>query len=337
MFSYTSPSTGEVESWGLVTDRFVLVIEGPAELVLRIWETVVREDATMEEVLELLAARGVRTLPDFALVELIDAPTGSISVALRGRGRAELGGTPGRYLSGKGAGTWVEASAQSIAEMTVGLRGEEPGPVRLPLTRGVVRTEQIHWGVPLPRLAPPVPAERPPAWAAGVDAEDELDDATVLGSARRGRRAPAAPATSELEDDLDATVLGSRMTPAAPPPATPAAPAAPPAPPAPRLRFDDGSVLDVDGVVVVGRAPFARPGTRPHALVSPRKEVSGTHAELRAEGVTIVVRDVGSTNGTTVRPVGAPDELLRDRERALQPGDRVDFGDGNTAVVVPGG
>lgn len=328
MFSYTSPRAAEVESWGLVTDRFVLVIEGPAELVLRIWDRVVREDATMEEVLELLAARGVRTLPDFALVELIDAPTGSISVALRGRGRAELGGSPGRYLSGKGAGTWVEASAQSIAEMTVGLRGEEPGPVRMPLSRGVVRTEQIHWGVPLPTLAAPVPAEEPPAWAAGMD-DDPIDDATVLGSARRARNAVAQPPTT-LDEDLDATVLGSRHATVVPPP--------PPVPvPAPRLLFADGSVLDVEGVVVVGRAPQARPGTRAHTLVSPRKEVSGTHAELRVEAGAIVVRDTGSTNGTTVRPADGPEELLRDGERALKPGDHVDFGDGNTATVALGG
>ncbi len=324
MFSYSPAPDAGPESWALVSDRFVLVVELEAARVLRLWQTMCETDATLEALLELLAAGGVRTIPDFALVELVDAPTGSIAIALRGRGRAELGGTTGRHLSGKGAGTWLEASAQSIAEMTVGLRGEEPGPVRLPIGRGVVRTEQVHWGVPLPRVEPAEQDVLVPDWAADLvpsapaagmiasagspDAAEELDDNTILG-----RRHGGAP----LGDADEATVLGTRRATA----------------PGYVLRFAPGQELTVAATTVVGRAPRASAGTAIHALPSPRKEVSSRHAELRPTPEGLLVCDLGSTNGTRVFPAGAQAVELRGEEFTLHPGDRIDFGDGNVAEV----
>jgi hypothetical protein len=333
MFSYTVPGTPEGSGYGMVTDRFVLVVDGDAgiETAMQLWEALSADGAELEDALMIAARHGMRRVPDFAIVELVDAETGSVTIAVRGRGRASLGSSPDRYYSGKGAGTWIEASAQNIGEMTVGLRGETPGPDRLPLGRGMVRTDQVHWGVPLPSPRPPVEDTTDPgvpSWAEGITvggdapaathetfALDLSDEETVLGSLRR-RRSPAPP-----EDE---TILGRRRE-------TRSAAFA--------LVFDTGRVIRLDGqTVLVGRAPHGGAGSnaRWESLPSPSKEVSGTHAELRVAGGVLVVTDLGSTNGTVIAPREAEPFVLRDNASAhLATGDRIDFGDGNAAVFGP--
>lgn len=309
MFSYT-PAAADRDAWGLITDRFVLSIATDAGHALELWRTMTTPDATLESILEALVTRGVRVIPDFALIELLDASTGSASLALRGRGRAEVGSAQHQRYSGKGAATWVEASTQQIAELTIGLRGEPPGPARLPVERGVVRTEQVHWGIPLPEFDTAVEHSSEPRWATGMvpsaDPEHgELDDRTVIGS--------RAAARADLDD---ATVIGQRRV-----------------EPRLALHFRNGPLIPIAGTVVFGRSP-TRAGATTVALASPRHEVSATHAEVVAEGVQLRLRDLRSTNGTFVTVGDGPTIEVRDREITLAPGDRVDFGDGNIAEVT---
>ena len=80
MFSYT-PAAADRDAWGLITDRFVLTIATDAGHALELWRTMTTPDATLESILEALVTRGVRVIPDFALIELLDASTGSASPA----------------------------------------------------------------------------------------------------------------------------------------------------------------------------------------------------------------------------------------------------------------
>ena len=79
-----------------------------------------------------------------------------------------------------------------------------------------------------------------------------------------------------------------------------------------QLEDDVVEVAEHDGLVV-GRAPAAAaPGVdralRPHAV--PSASVSGNHAAMWSEGGKLVVRDLGSRNGTWLRlPAGASVEL----------------------------
>jgi len=281
MFRY-APVHADAASWGLVSDRFLLVVGADEAYALAAWETLSKAGTTLEEVLELLAADGVRAAPDFALVELVDASTGSVSVALRGRGHADLGGAPDRHLSGTGAGSWLEAAAQHITGLTVGLGGAAAGDPRLPMARGVVRAGSLSAG-----LAP-------------------------------GGRPAAAPETSDRTVDLleEATMLSARRAPSA------------------QLRFGDGSVVRLAGILTFGRSPRPAGPGRVHVLPSPHKEVSGTHAAVEAEGGVLRVRDLGSTNGTTLTfGASGSSVLLRGAAHALTVGDLIDFGDGNAAVV----
>jgi pSer/pThr/pTyr-binding forkhead associated (FHA) protein len=71
------------------------------------------------------------------------------------------------------------------------------------------------------------------------------------------------------------------------------------------------------------------------AVPSPLREVSGTHLEIQQEGYTVVVRDVGSTNGTIVTAPGTAPSLLSPGESRVVPvGCILDLGDGNVLEIV---
>ena len=135
----------------------------------------------------------------------------------------------------------------------------------------------------------------------------------------------------------------------APPPTLPGIPGQPPAPPitarpVARLRFSTGEVIDVDRVVLVGRAPEGRVDGTEQRLVSvssPHQEISATHLEVRpgsgADHGSAVVTDLGSTNGTLlVQPGLPPEDLKAGVAVQLIPGAVIDLGDGvNIQVVNP--
>ncbi|MBC7443374.1 MAG: FHA domain-containing protein, partial [Ramlibacter sp.] len=64
--------------------------------------------------------------------------------------------------------------------------------------------------------------------------------------------------------------------------------------------------------------------------------VSGTHLEIKQEGESVVVTDLGSTNGTIVTAPRARAARLRPGgSLVVLPGTRVDIGDGNIIEILP--
>jgi len=75
------------------------------------------------------------------------------------------------------------------------------------------------------------------------------------------------------------------------------------------LYFSTGEVVDVDGPVVVGRAPAqAREGetARLVAVRGPGRGISRTHVRVSVEGQLVQVEDLGSRNGTLVQSPNGP-------------------------------
>lgn len=293
MFSYSVPESPALAGFGMVSARFVLVVDGDTDSaeVEALWSIVNRPDARLEDVLARLSQRGLDAVPDFALVELRDAGRRQVQAALRGTGVIHLVGESSHRLSGANAETWIEQSVDGVDHMSVGLHSAVPGERVLPLQRGVTVTDRIHLGLAARSDAP-------------QHATVVLDDETILGSARQ-------PQTPD-----DATVLGARRVARA------------------GLVFDDGRTIALAERIVVGRAPraSARPGARLVQLPSPRREISGTHAELELDGEVLLLSDLESTNGTVVTTPGADPVLVRGGEPyALPLGSIVDFGDGNRA------
>lgn len=345
MFRYPTPDDARGSGFAMVTDRFALVL-GPSAgeaLAGAVWEAMTARDAAFEDVLSVIAAVGIGALPDFALVELVDAGSSAVSVAVRGAATIDLHGPQRSSYAGTGVGTWVEGSAQHVAGISLGL-GAATGPSLLPIGRGVVRTDALEWGstapVAGPGVAAPAVAAAPPL--AALEDLDPLETVSVdrrtltesFGPRRRPQPEPHPDPAPEPEAERraeidDSTVLGSRRAPAAPVGASPRRYV---------LRLEPGGVYPLDHPIVLGRAPRAaqHPGARIVAVPSPRKEVSGTHVEVRLDADVLVVRDLGSTNGTIVRDASGDAELLRSGATArVAPGAVLDLGDGVLASFEP--
>lgn len=149
----------------------------------------------------------------------------------------------------------------------------------------------------------------------------------------------------DADTDHDGLTQGGTPTPQRSLPGIPGQPPAPPvtARPVARLMFSSGESVDVDRVVVVGRAPEVRHGVDEEPYLvrvpSPHQEISGTHLEIRpgsgADHGSAVVTDLGSTNGTLlVQPGLPPEDLKAGIAVQLIPGAVLDLGDGVSIQVV---
>ena len=169
---------------------------------------------------------------------------------------------------------------------------------------------------PPPPLAPPAPpAPVPPA----PDDDPDHDGMTQIG--------------------LDAGEFSRQQ------PGIPGQPQAPSVTrPVARLVISGGDTVDVDRVVLIGRAPEARRFTstdqpRLVTVPSPLHEISSTHVEVRpgsgADHGSAVVTDMGSTNGTVlVQPGLGPEDLTPGIAVQLIPGAVINLGDGVTIQVT---
>ena len=184
-----------------------------------------------------------------------------------------------------------------------------PAPVLAPTPDPDPLTEPVVQQAPLP----------PPIWQ---PVDDDHDGRTMDGS-------------WGAWDDLAAHQHGIPGQP--PAPAVTARPVA-------ALLLSTGDRIDVDRVVVLGRAPEARrfSSTDKPRLVtvpSPQQEISSTHLEVRpgtgADHGTAVVTDLGSTNGTVLAQPGLPAESLKPGIPVqLLPGAVIDLGDGLSITVT---
>ncbi|PYY42260.1 hypothetical protein [Curtobacterium sp. MCPF17_046] len=190
--------------------------------------------------------------------------------------------------------------------------------------------------------------------------EDDLDDTVVrparrraaepddlgdtVGSAARpaagtwgsvGSGLPGAPAGSDGasaagSDGASASASAQRSNPAA---------RWTPSVPVPAVRIGD-RVHRLDRPVVVGRRPTSPrvvPGAAPElvTVASPTGLVSSSHVRFSAAGTSTVVDDLGSTNGTVIRPAGAPPHRMPSgASMVVLTGTVVDIGDGNGIEVL---
>jgi hypothetical protein len=105
------------------------------------------------------------------------------------------------------------------------------------------------------------------------------------------------------------------------------------------LRGSDGTMVEVDRAVLVGRAPSAQRSTarspKLMTVPSPGHDISRTHLEVAPEGWQIVVTDLHSTNGTIlVRPGGVDRYPLPAGEAVpVELGSVVELGDGISVLI----
>ncbi len=100
------------------------------------------------------------------------------------------------------------------------------------------------------------------------------------------------------------------------------------------LRLSTGDVVSLDRGVLFGRQPKVnddvKVSDRPHVvrLASPDKDISRNHVEVLLDGWHVLVRDLGSINGTTVAlPGEEPVRLRPSDQQNIEPGTVVGIAD----------
>ena len=182
--------------------------------------------------------------------------------------------------------------------------------------------------------------------------EQQDDEATVIRP--RGASRSNAPVPVDGDEDAEATLIRlieprpptvRAPLPVAPPVHVPTEPAAPVVSPgverwAVRVR-GSATVVPLDRPVIVGRRPgAARAGEHPEPrrLVVPAEcgDVSARHARIEQLGETLVVADLGSTNGTVVHwSNGAPLRLRPGESTAVLPDAVIELGERLILEVLP--
>ncbi|GAB3441348.1 hypothetical protein GCM10027517_17240 [Phycicoccus ginsengisoli] len=107
-----------------------------------------------------------------------------------------------------------------------------------------------------------------------------------------------------------------------------------PRPPLGTIRLSSGDVVTLDRGVLLGRAPKLNAdlpaADRPHLVrvVSAENDISRNHVEVVLEGWHVLVRDLGSTNGTTITLPGQQPVRLRPSDsQVIEPGTVVGMAD----------
>ena len=281
-----------------------------------LWE-LVDAGAGFEETLDALISSGLRGLPELR--------AGEPRRATRPRCCCAAASAPTSrrpddvvHLDGAGATTWVERTLTGVTRIRLEV-AEEPGADDLVVSRRA--GADLDGG--------------PAADRGGAGATDR-----GAGPCDRHRAAAIEPDGDTRAGGVDPATLGTPL------PGIPGQPPAPPvtARPVARLVLPEGEPVDVDRIVLVGRAPEVRhaPGPElPHLIPvpSPHHEISSTHLEVRpgsgADHGSAVVTDLGSTNGTLLVQPGMPPEDLKPGVGVqLLPGAVLDLGDGVIIQVV---
>lgn len=95
------------------------------------------------------------------------------------------------------------------------------------------------------------------------------------------------------------------------------------------LRLENGDVVALERGAVLGRnprLPQGWSGEQPNLvrIDDPERDVSSQHLEVRLDGWHVLVRDLGSTNGTEVALPDSDPVLLRAHEQlSIEPGTRI--------------
>jgi hypothetical protein len=257
------------------------------------------------------------------------------------------------------AAAWRLVAAEPVAAEPVGVEpvGVEPvaaeppapapGDVTLP---GLVDEEDLTTTATVPPRALDPPVDAPVAAAAEEAGVTDEARTTPAASVQRGHRPGAPrPATPPTMVQGVRCAAGHPNPPGTPACRTCAAALGPaevelvPRPPLGRLAFDDGTAVELDGPVLIGRqpGPAAPLGGQVPLLVAvpdPDKALSRTHVELQLEGWEVVLIDRNSLNHTFLElPPEPPVQLRPGERRAIPPGARVHLADVSSFTYEPTG
>ncbi len=363
-------------NWLVLSGPTTLVVLAPvqprkARLINQLWTDVVAA-SSVTKLLELLSATGLSELPDFAAfhwdasglhcflrggLQVVDIDTGDVAV------------------SGSDVVTWREEKLGAARRLRLDMEPKEgEAGLALPLVVGAVSaaaiflttadSELIRFVDPLDRgVLPKVPvlADRA-GLASSADAapvsklrpvhssEPSLPEPGISASqfapppAKHLASQPAAAATG---DEIMAAMCHRGH--ANPPsnrhcrlcrgPVDPATAKLVPRPTLAGVATNRGEFTNLQVPVVFGRSPKhdgVPAGARLKAVASPTKDISRNHLLLTAKDWDVVVTDLNSTNGTTVKPPSGQPFILSDGKTVkIELGTILELGDGVALRLEP--
>jgi hypothetical protein len=143
VFTYHFDPGATESGFGVVTGRFLCLLgpEASAELAAEVYRTLDTDAAVAAELLTALAS--THGLARFAVVELLDVATRSLSISVRGTIALELEQASTTRLSGASDAAWISTEANGVNTLRLMLDGDVERGTQLPIRGGVVSTNQL--------------------------------------------------------------------------------------------------------------------------------------------------------------------------------------------------
>jgi FHA domain len=341
---------GRAPEWTFVVGHAFLAAvpaSTPQWIIASLTELVGRPAIEIESVVSLLPLAGDDEVESFVVAvpgEATDTDGIPVTAVVRGAAAADVFSVGGsRRFTDRDIRPWLLADFKSVTGMVLGSRQVTMVRADLlesgtPIGIGALPGNTLFWST-VAGSHPAVPHGAAPEPATGASAVplDDTDDTVLRASRPAGFPDVDGDTVIRARPGVDDTVLTARRNGAAAVPAP-----VRPVPALPRYGFRvGGEDRRLDTVYYIGRRPSMprSSGSRLPRLVTVRSStsvVSGTHLEIRQEGDSVVVTDLGSTNGTTVTsPQGKKERMRRGASLAVVPGTKVDIGDGNIIEILP--
>ncbi|TFD04333.1 FHA domain-containing protein [Cryobacterium sinapicolor] len=339
---------GTEAAWTFVVGRGFIAampVGTPSGVILTLAALVTEPHVEAEELVALLPLGGEHAVENFAVI-VQRAPTDEdgipVSVIVRGEVAVDVYSVGGsRRFSAGGIRPWLLADFRAVIGFTVGSTGRPVASARArdsgrPFGLGSVFANTLSWSLAEHGQSESTPADAALTYGAFAD------DATIVRAGAPGATGSAADEDTVLGPvGTDTLIPGGRAAPGHVVRGPSAGEGVRAAEPRFALRLPDGEQIPLDLPCRLGRRPrqtriAAATPARLIEVASPTSAVSGTHVEIRQEGGSVVVTDLGSTNGTVVAPPRGRRQRLRSGQSlTVLPGTTVHIGDGNIIEILP--
>lgn len=181
VFAYSLVSGADPHGYGIVTDRFLCLLgfEASSEVAIEVYRLLDGDDATANDAVDLLATQ--RSLPRFAVVEVLDPVKRTFAVVVRGQVSIDLEQASATRLSGGSDAAWISTEAKGVQTMRLMLSADLTPGASLPIRKGVVPTNYLSLDQPTLTVAPTKPKRvRAPRVSSQTAVPPDVSDQWVL-------------------------------------------------------------------------------------------------------------------------------------------------------------
>lgn len=332
------------DAYALVTERLALVLSGSGadEALDRVASAIdhgAEHEDPLPRALDSLTAQGIQTMPDFCL---LSTRGDAVSGVVRGELTLRIEGDwqASSVVTGEGVNTWREVAFEGVSRAAIIPAGSSVAPhtttrdIRAtPAPLGTSRVAALTYLYSDPDLM--LTTEIDPGALARVSGKTKrlLDPQPQVGDL------DAFPDNLFAEPDHVAAAVCAAGHPNPPERAECVSCGRPlldtglvqvPRTSRGTMLLPSGEAIPLEGEIVLGRSPRATGLTTSFVattaiIADGSRDVSRSHARVLVEGWTVLIEDLGSTNGTMLFSADG-------RQQRLRPHEPVVVSDGDVAV-----